>query len=72
MHDPVYMSHFRRTYEIDKLEDLSTATLSVDDVTTSSASLTCDFHNCEGQVAVCYCLDCGDKMCDTHIQVSVR
>lgn len=27
----------------------------------------CD--RCEGETAVCYCLDCGDKICQTHLEV---
>ena len=32
-------------------------------------NLTCD--RCEGQRAVCYCIDCGDKMCGTHLEVKL-
>ena len=32
-------------------------------------NLPCD--RCEGQKAVCYCLDCADKICGTHLEVKL-
>lgn len=68
----LFLSHSRASYELDELEFLPTITLIPDKGATSTTSLTCDCHNCEGQLAVCYCVDCGDKICGTHKQVSDR
>ncbi|XP_067941924.1 uncharacterized protein [Watersipora subatra] len=55
-------------YNMNEFDELPSAQLTTQDVT-SPASLVCDCHNCDGQVAVCYCNECSLKMCDTHEQI---
>ena len=33
----------------------------------SYTNIMCD--RCEGQKAICYCVDCGDKICSSHLEV---
>ena len=57
--------------QLTDLDNLPTATLpDTSDINTSTTTLTCDCNRCEGQVAVGYCLNCKDKICDIHMQVS--
>ena len=51
---------------------VDTHTVTVEDNQRSDENLpnlTCD--RCEGQTAVCYCVDCGDKICGTHLEVKL-
>ena len=61
----------RSVCELDSFEELPTAELIVTVETTTPSSLTCDCHQCDGQIAVCYCIQCALKICDKHQQVSV-
>ncbi|XP_067943267.1 E3 ubiquitin/ISG15 ligase TRIM25-like [Watersipora subatra] len=55
-------------YEMETFDELPKVNLYTE-VTITPPSLTCDCDNCDGQVAVCYCMDCAVKMCDTHQQI---
>ena len=63
--------HFRTSHEGLNLTDLPTVTLPVEPASTSTTTLTCDCVNCDEQVAVTFCIQCRDKICDTHLQVNV-
>ena len=65
------MYHFRTSHEDLNLTDLPLVTLPVEPVPTSTTTLTCDCVNCDEQVAVTFCIQCRDKICDTHLQVKV-
>ena len=43
----------------------------VEPATISTTTLTCDCVNCDEQVAVTFCIQCRDKICDTHLQVNI-
>ena len=60
-------------HEIDRLEDLPNTTLSTTepDVSNTSTIYTCDCERCEDQIAVCYCVDCDHRFCDTQLKVGV-
>ena len=65
-----YILHYRQVCQLTDLENLPTATLpDTSDINTSTTTLTCDCDRCE-QVAVGYCLNCKNIICDTHMQVS--
>ncbi|XP_067941718.1 uncharacterized protein [Watersipora subatra] len=52
---------------MEKFDELPKADIKTEDVVPST-SLPCDCHECDEQVAVCYCVDCALKMCDAHQQ----
>ena len=57
-------------YRLEDMELLPLA-LSNDKIYQKSAPLMCDCDNCQGQIAICFCVECQHKMCDTHQQVGV-
>ena len=65
-----YVFYYRQVFQLTDLENLPTVTLpDTSDINTSTTTLTCDCDRCE-QVAIGYCINCKDKICDTHMQVS--
>ena len=63
--------HFRTSHEDFNLTDLPSVTLPVEPAPTSTTTLTCDCVNCDEQVAVTFCIQCRDKICEAHLQVNV-
>ncbi|XP_067943271.1 E3 ubiquitin-protein ligase TRIM56-like [Watersipora subatra] len=54
-------------YEIREVDELTKAKLDTE-VSVTPTPLTCGCDNCDGQIAVTYCIDCAVMMCDTHQQ----
>ena len=52
---------------VTNLMELPTPVLSTEE--DNKKASTCDYSNCE-EMAVCYCIQCEQKICDTHQQVS--
>ena len=63
------MIYPRRGHELDNLNELPSVLLEIETALPKLTVSTCDCYNCEGQDAVWYCLDCVNKICDTHQQV---
>ena len=54
---------------VTNLMELPTPVLSTEE--DNKKASTCDYSNCE-EMAVCYCIQCEQKICDTHQQVNDR